>query len=145
MGVPVRKVDKPVLQVEPAEREGYLFYRRKPWADFPWFSRTVIRLLYKFYGWNTDNGSLENQAFYTTFKTEEEAQAFARERGWGVQGLPINKPLPDETCQYGLNDMPRSKAKWVTTERNLSVVAVDRSRLVELDRGAQSIVDELKI
>jgi len=145
LGVPVRKLERPVPQEQPAENSGFLFYRRKSWAEFPWLARTIIRLLYKYYGWNTDEGSLENQAFYDNFETEEEAREFAKERGWGVQALPINKPLPNETCQYGLNDMPQSSAKWVTTDRNLHFVVAPRARLAELERGAQSVIDELKI
>jgi hypothetical protein len=134
MGIPVRRVQE---AVEVAEGDGFYFYSLKPWASYPFVARTIIRFLYWYYNWNTSDGSFESQGFYDTFQTVAEAEAFARSHGWGVQQMPKNTPLPSVTCQYGYNDVPGSKAKWVTTERNLKLVVSQRSWLKELSKATK--------
>lgn len=102
---------------------GYYFYKRRPLAEYSWLVRVVVRLLYRRMGWNTDDGSVESQAFFIC--DEQEAKRISNETGWAFQELPVNLPLPDETCQYGLNLVPHAPA-LTTTDRNLPFVAVSR-------------------
>lgn len=77
MGVPMRAVEAPPC--ERAKREGAYFYIRKPLEEYPWLARELIRFLYKHWGFNPQDGSVESMGFYEV--TEEEAQEIAEREG----------------------------------------------------------------
>lgn len=127
MGIPVRCVNGATPL---KDGDVCVFYKLRWWRTYPFITRTVIRRLYKHHGWNTHDGSFELQAVINTFKTVEEASAYAKERGWGVVVMPLNAPLPNETCQYGYNDVPDSNADYVTVNRDLEMMAVPRRTIM---------------
>lgn len=132
MALPVRKIEGlPVCQLEGAER-AYYGYKRKPVSEYPLLARLLIRFLYRRYGWNTDDGSVESVGIFTS---EEIAREVADKEGWGFQELPVNQPLPEETCQFGLNDFPKSDARKQIVNRRLGYVAVPRHVIRTLEKA----------
>jgi hypothetical protein len=100
----------------------YYFYERKPLSGYDAETRETIRALYRRHGWNTDDGSVES--VMTFFGTERKAKRIADREGLSFQELPINKPLPRQTCKFGLNYVPSCDQPRQTTEREMSFDAI---------------------
>lgn len=118
----------------------YFVGKRKPLSDVPMPWRWLIRLAYWRTGWASDYG-LESQAICTS---EEMADALIAEHpNWFKQELPINAPLPDETCTFKLMTFPKSEAANGYKKRLAPFVAVPARDLAGL-RSVESKLDQLE-
>ena len=87
-------------------------------------------------GWNTGDG-IEAQAICTT---KELAEEMAKPDGWFYHELPINVPLPDETCRFRAHVFPSSEARPKYESARAPLVAVRVSDLERAERLSEQIV-----
>jgi hypothetical protein len=115
------------IQVLPS---AFFVGKRKPISELPRFWRWLARLVYWKTGWASDYG-LESQAICTS---EEMADALIAEHpNWFKQELPINTPLPDETCTFKLMTFPKSEAANGYQNRQAPFVALPVNDLAGLE------------
>ncbi len=125
------------IQVLPS---AFFVGKRKPISELPWLWRALARFVYRRTGWASDHG-IESQAICTS---REMAEALCAEnKNWFIQELPINTPLPDETCKFKLMTFPRSDAVELYNDRRAPFVAVPSRDMMSLAR-LESKFDELE-
>lgn len=118
----------------------YFVGKRKPLSELPWLWRWLIRLVYWKTGWASDYG-LESQAIATS---REMAEALcATHPNWFMQELPVNTPLPDETCTFKLMTFPESDAAKGYEKRAAPFVAIPISEHRKDLAGLKTVEDRL--
>lgn len=119
-------------------RSAFYVGRRRPLSDLAWWKRWLVRAVYFTVGWCTGDG-IEAQAICTS---RELAEQMASRPGWFIHELPINTPLPDETCRYRLHVFPGSDANRRYEAFNLPLVAVNtnevESKIDQIIRSASA-------
>lgn len=125
------------IQVLPS---AYFVGKRKPISDLPRLWRWLIRVVYWRTGWASDYG-LESQAICTTREMAE--SLIAENPTWFVQELPVNTPLPDETCKFKLMTFPKSEAAKGYDKRRAAFFAVPRKEIEGL-KNVETKLGELQ-
>lgn len=110
--------------------------RRRPLSDLPFWKRWLVRAVYFTVGWCTGDG-IEAQAICTS---KELAEEMASQDGWFYHELPINVPLPDETCKFRAHVFPTSEVSDRYEHLRLPVAAVRVSEIEQLHRKAEQII-----
>lgn len=111
----------------------YFVGKRKPISELPWLWRWLARMVYWHTGWASDYG-VEGQAICTS---REMAEELCSKPNWFMQELPINTPLPDETCKFRLMTFPSSDAADGYRKRRAPFIALperDLDKLVKVER-----------
>jgi hypothetical protein len=110
--------------------------RRRPLSDLPKWKRWLVRTVYFFVGWCTADG-VEAQAICTS---KELAEQMAGQNGWFYHELPINVPLPDETCRFQAHVFPSSEAAQKYEALRLPIGAVRLSDMQKLEQKIEQVV-----
>lgn len=110
--------------------------KRRPLSDLPFWKRWLVRAVYFSVGWCTGDG-IEAQAICTS---KELAEEMAKEDGWFYHELPINVPLPDETCRFRAHVFPASEASGRYEHLRLPVAAVRVSEIEQLERKVEQVI-----
>ena len=110
--------------------------RRRPLSDLPFWKRWLVRAVYFTVGWCTGDG-IEAQAICTS---RELAEQLASQNGWFYHELPINTPLPDETCRFRAHIFPSSEAREKYERLKLPVAAVRIAQIEQLERKVEQVV-----
>lgn len=121
-------------------QSAYLVGKRKPVSELPRIWRWLARKAYQYTGWASDYG-IESQAICTSRELADEMVVNGGPN-WFVQELPINTPLPDETCKFRLMTFPGSDAVAVYDHRHAPFIAVPRKDVAEL-ANVEKRLDEL--
>lgn len=110
--------------------------KRRPLSDLPFWKRWLVRAVYFTVGWCTGDG-IEAQAICTS---KELAEQMASEDGWFYHELPINVPLPDETCRFRAHVFPTSEAAAKYDSLRLPVAAVRVAEIEQLERKVEQVL-----
>ena len=110
--------------------------KRRPLSDLPFWKRWLVRAVYFTVGWSTGDG-IEAQAICTS---KELAEEMASKDGWFYHELPINVPLPDETCKFRAHAFPSSDAASKYEKLRLPVAAVRVSEIEQLERKVEQVI-----
>jgi hypothetical protein len=110
--------------------------RRRPLSDLPFWKRWLVRAVYFTVGWCTGDG-IEAQAICTS---KELAEEMAKQDGWFFHELPINTPLPGETCRFRAHVFPSSDARGKYEAMRLPLGAVRLSTIQEAERKVEQII-----
>lgn len=103
--------------------------------DVPYLIKWLLRRIYRHYGWTAmdhDGKSYCKWSFLGIFDTSTEARWAAMVPGGSWMELPLNLSLPEETCQFGRHDFPRSSVSHEYRNRKLPFQAVPTSELERL-------------
>lgn len=96
----------------------------------------MVRAVYFTVGWCTGDG-IEAQAICTS---KELAEEMATQNGWFYHELPINTPLPDETCRFRAHVFPSSDVAAKYENLRLPVAAVRVSEIEQLERKVEQVI-----
>lgn len=77
-------------------------------------------------------------------EARKRAEGWLQDESWYFQTYPVNRCLPLETCQFGEQRFSKATGAGLYEMPRSDYVAVERSRLINMDRDAQSVVDVLK-
>lgn len=110
--------------------------KRRPLSDLSRWKRWLVRAVYFTVGWCTGDG-IEAQAICTS---KELAQEMASQDGWFYHELPINVPLPDETCRFRAHVFPTSEAGDRYESLRLPVAAVRVSQIEQVERKVEQVI-----
>lgn len=127
------------------EEKIFIAYQFKSLEDDPRLPRWlkwVLRKIYDHYEWaaNDHDGKSYCQIQWRgSFYNEADARWAASCPGGRYRALPLNGLLPEETCQYGIYDVPLSSHSPNYRNRSLSFVAVPRERLVQLEKKVEQV------
>lgn len=122
-------------EIETLESAWYVG-RRRPLSDLSFWKRWLVRAVYFTVGWCTGDG-IEAQAICTS---KELAEQMAGQDGWFYHELPINIPLPDETCKFRAHVFPSSEARDRYEALRLPVAAVRVSQIEQLERKVEQVI-----
>jgi hypothetical protein len=132
VGQPVRKLS-PVAPICPDGAESAYYVGKRPSVDsLPFWGRCFVLLillpLQRFAYRRWGHSDVESQGIYTS---RARAEGVLKGSNWFIQELPVNTCLPDETCQYGIHDFPKSAASRMYRERKFPMVARSRDEVDE--------------
>ena len=112
--------------------------QRRPIDTLPWPVRWLLRMVYFYYSWAASGKDeqgyfcVELQGGYTS---KADAYNAARADGWFYLEIPLNVPLPAETCHFGCHDFPVSEASPLYRQRPVDTVILTDQMLKKLDEG----------
>lgn len=110
----------------------------------PWWVKWLLRRIYQWYSWaavDKDGRSYCKLEFRGAFTTEAAARWAAGCLGGSYRELPLDAPLPEETCQFGVHDFPLSSASPEYRNRRLPYVAISREDLERLGSKIEQTID----
>lgn len=110
--------------------------KRRPLSDLPAWKRWLVRSVYFAVGWCTADG-VEAQAICTS---KELAEEMAGKNGWFYHELPINIPLPDETCRFRAHVFPSSEVAQRYEALRLPIGAVKVAEIEQVQRKIDRLV-----
>lgn len=94
MGAPALRDDVATIDGLQTGDEVIALLKKDPITNYPWWARWLLLSVY----WLTNyDGGIE---LVTVCTSEQEAEAFAKHAGYRGIWLFLNKPLPDEPCQW---------------------------------------------
>lgn len=76
-----------------------------------------------------------------TEEARRRAEGMLKDESWYFQEYPVNRCLPDATCQFGVQVF---KDNLLYEKRELDLVAVERSQLAELERQGDTLIKSLR-
>jgi hypothetical protein len=122
MGAPALEDVVPTVEM-PADGEQVLVLLKKdPITDYPWWARWLLYAVY----WLTNyDGGIQ---LVTASRTEAEAERFAKDAGHRGVWLVMNKPLPDERCQWkpAVHFKSPLKSRYLNYEPELLAVEAEK-------------------
>jgi hypothetical protein len=124
----------------------YVAFQTKSLDDDPNVPRLIkwlLRWIYHHYTWTAmdhDGKSYCKWSFLGAFDTSTGARWAAMVPGGSWIEVPWNQSLPEEDCQFGAHDFPRSSASTEYRNRKLPFVAVSRK---DIERLEQKVVETL--
>jgi hypothetical protein len=112
--------------------------------DIPNWVKWILRRIYHRYGWTAmdhDGKSYCKWSFLGIYDTATLARWAAMVPGGSWIELPLNQSLPEETCQFGAHDFPRSSVSHEYRNRALPLIAVPRTAIEQLEQKVQQTLD----
>jgi len=94
MGVPALEDVVPTVETPADGEQVIVLLKKDPITNYSWWARWLLYFAY----WLTNyDGGIQ---LVTVCHTEAEAESFAKDAGHRGIWLFVNKPLPDERCQW---------------------------------------------
>lgn len=125
----------------------YVVVQQKPLDSDPLVPRWVkwlLRLIYFKYHWAAtghDGKSYTKLEFLGIYDSAASARWAAMVPGGSYRELPLNKSLPEESCQFGVYDHPMSEASADYRNRMMPFVTVARDDLDALGIKIEQTID----
>lgn len=110
----------------------------------PQWVKYLLRWIYCHYGWAAvghDGRSYCKLEYLGIFDTAEGARMAAMVPGGSYHELPLNRALPEETCQFGVHDFPLSSASPDYRNQKPPFLAVAREDWEHLEQKINETVD----
>lgn len=110
----------------------------------PAWVKSLLRWVYHRYGWAAvgyDGKSYTKLEYLGVFDTAEGARMAAMVPGGSYHELPLNRALPEETCQFGVHDFPLSSVSSDYRNQKPPFVAIAREDLEQLEQKIHEVVD----
>lgn len=110
----------------------------------PTWVKALLRWVYHRYGWaavDREGKSYTKLEYLGVFDTAEGAKVAAMVPGGSYHELPLNRALPDDTCQFGVHDFPLSSASPAYRNQKPPFIAIAREDLEQLEQKVQQTLE----
>ena len=133
MGAPALEDVVPTVDQVVSGEEVLVVLKKDPITDYPWWARWLLYFAY----WLTNyDGGIE---LVTVSHNEAEGEQFAKHAGYRGVWLFVNKPLPDERCQWRPAVHFKSPFKNRYANYTPELVAVDARKFNDLRKSIKTL------
>ena len=133
MGVQALEDAVPIVGGVVSGEEDIVLLKKDPITDYPRWARWLLYAVY----WLTNyDGGIQ---LVTVCRTAAEAEKYAKHAGYRGIWLFVNKPLPDEPCQWRPAIHFKSPFKDRYLNYSPELVTVERSKVEMIQRGIKSL------
>jgi hypothetical protein len=133
VGAPALEDVVPTVETPTDGDQVLVLLKKDPITDYPWWARWLLYFTY----WLTNyDGGIQ---LVTVSRTEAEAERFAKDAGYRGIWLFMNKPLPDERCQWRPAVHFQSPLKERYLNHAPELLAVEADKVQALRRSIKAL------